>query len=782
MTSLPYRTLSEYKYVGKSGLRPKFAYKKVAGLAHYPRDMSAPQMLYAKCLVGPYIHAKIKTMDTTKALALPGVWDILRYDDTKDSMSPDTKMGYGTTWGGTGFIDDNTHCSDQPVGVVVCAESEEICDEALKLIEIEWEQLPFAVDPTAALASSADVIYPEINPKSNLYYEMDIPINGDVEKGFKEADKILTFSFQHAQQAAAGVEGNVAMVKWEGDEVYVWSHAKFPTMTEYFLQQDPIAASLPSTKAHVFSPITGGAFGSWGYQPMTHRFPQLAIMLSRRTGRPVKALDDQMVFRIMTMPFGPHTFKVGFKNDGTITAVYAEGTLMTSYFFIHGYEAWAVPNLSIHIREPMLNLPPRATHRDDPMNCYPQQMVTNHIAAELGMDPIKVAKLNEGINGKNAAALAQEKHELGLPDFNSMDEVIKVGKQAIDWDKTWHAPGAKKLPNGKMHGIGFVHAPEWGGGYPMPARVAVRVNFDGKVLLKYRRIDEGMMSENAYARVVADEIGVKFDDIHTDNTTDDGQFNVYGPGGSSGTGTNSVAFIDAARKAKQKILELATQAIPGVTPVFSGKKPEELDIKESMVFEIAKPNNTKTVKEVVIQFNNAGSSVYPLSPSYDIVCVGESPAYHDINYSDAFGRQAQFAEIEVDTDTGEVAINKLVTVNDVGKIVDPDGCNAQQYGGAFMGIGFGLTEEVVHDPTSGVNLNDDLINYKWLTMNDLPNIDCHLLEGGLGPGPYGMSGIGENISSSTHTLMNAAIYNAIGKFVDDFPATPWKILKALGKI
>ncbi len=210
---------------------------------------------------------------------------------------------------------------------------------------------------------------------------------------------------------------------------------------------------------------------------------------------------------------------------------------------------------------------------------------------------------------------------------------------------------------------------EWGARFKYYGKIIVRVNQDGKVLLRYRRLDPGMMTENAYVRAVADEMGMKYEDIYTDTTTDDGNFDVWGPGGSSGTGTNLPAFIDGALKAKQKILELAISA-PDYVPYipFEGKTPEELDIKESIVFEKANPDNKKTVREIVQIWSGIPAyHNFIMHNTDDIVCVGETPGFGWAPYSSHLGRQAQFAEVEVDPDTGEVDVKKAVTVNGRGQ-------------------------------------------------------------------------------------------------------------------
>jgi len=138
-------------------------------------------------------------------------------------------------------------------------------------------------------------------------------------------------------------------------------------------------------------------------------------------------------------------------------------------------------------------------------------------------------------------------------------------------------------------------------------------------------------------------------------------------------------------------------------------------------------------------------------------------------------------EVEVDTETGEVDVVRVVTVNDVGKVINWEGCEGQQYGGVYMGVGRGRSEEVIHDPVTGVMLNGNLLNYKVATMLDVGPIDTILVETGMGYGPYGVVGIGEDVATVIPALIAPAVYNAIGKWVDDFPITPDKVLKALGK-
>jgi xanthine dehydrogenase molybdenum-binding subunit len=264
------------------------------------------------------------------------------------------------------------------------------------------------------------------------------------------------------------------------------------------------------------------------------------------------------------------------------------------------------------------------------------------------------------------------------------------------------------------------------------------------------------------------------------------------PDGSCNLTTNAYVMRKAARKAKQRLLELATTSLDVIErvnpPPLPGRKPEELDVKHSIVFVRKDPSIRKTVAEVVKDM--AGSMNWGLEYAA-IQCTTHAPifewAYHrQGRYGTEPGRhrlcrQAHFCEIEVDPETGEIDVKRVVNVNDVGKALSPETVEGQMYGGTYMGIGRNLMEQYVWDPVTGVLLNGSLLDYKWATMLDIGKVDMIIVETGMGLGPYGTVGIGEDVATMTTYLLEGAVFNAIGKWVDDGPITPDKVLKALGK-
>jgi len=217
----------------------------------------------------------------------------------------------------------------------------------------------------------------------------------------------------------------------------------------------------------------------------------------------------------------------------------------------------------------------------------------------------------------------------------------------------------------------------------------------------------------------------------------------------------------------------------GSQAAFPGKSIEELDVKEGFIFEKANPNNRKSVKEIAMSFWGEDPAIFhPVVPSVSGLTLNGKP--HPQMY--IMSRQAHFIEVEVDAETGEIIVTNLVCVNDVGHLFSRRGAEAQQYGGAVMGLGRSATEEKVYCPRTGVGLNFDNIGYHIGTMNDYPSIQCIINESHLGYSSYGACGVGEDSGASLSGITAGALYNATGKWALDYPLTPDKVLRALGKI
>jgi len=768
----------ENSVIGKRRVRRVDGFEKASGTAVFVRDIYRPGMLYGKLYLSPHAHAKIKKMDTSKAEALIGVRAVLRYDDPKDiGVRPFT----GTEFGTHDMLPGTAHYFGQPVGALVVADSEALCDRALRLIEIEWEQLPFILDWEEALKPGAPLLRPDLNEKDNLNNETIIKY-GDVEKGLKESSRTVSFKMTDEEDNTTVIEGHACVAEWKGDYLEVWYHGQSPNKV---LQTLSAAGYAPQDKITINTAYGGGQFGGLNWSKSIGNasgFTSYAVAAAKRTGRPVKMLWDESHFHGGEETNGSYQFTVGFEPEGKINAVKCE-LLWASQMMHHTLgkfqEGTAIPHLYSREVVPFLSRGFNPCAKDGGPACAPPNLVFNQVAATLNMDPTKIAMINDGCEGHPMSELVKVKAEHGFnPEFDSLKECIERGKKAIDWDHNWHAPGTKILPSGKYHGIGFIWMIAWRC-LPGPSMVGVMMRPDGTANIIARTCDIGVSSPTACVQLVSGELGLKYEDV-TWRHDKDVKFSVTEISGSMGSTRTFPAMIRAARNLKRIILECAVKPSPGgmmrkpQPAQFPGKSPEDLEIANSMVFDKSDPSRQVKVADIVAPYYDGVNSPF-LGwdfPPY----VSSSIRMH------IFARQCYFTEVEVDPETGLVEVTRHIVVNDIGKAINPDSINGQQYGGSYMGIGRSNMEAIYYDPKTGVKLNDNHVSYEIPTMNDVGPIDCHIIESALGYGPYGMYGIGESSAACTTTVTAPAIYNAIGKWVTDFPTTPDKILKAMGKI
>jgi xanthine dehydrogenase molybdenum-binding subunit len=781
--------LEEYGAVGRR-VRRKDGYEKASGYAIYTADIQLPGMLWMRTLTCPYPHAKIKSMDTTKAEALLGVRGVLRYDDPELPERTDTSGHFGEQ---EPVLNRVGYWQGMPLGVAAAADSEEIANEALKLVEIEWGERPFNIDLEAALKVGAPLTNPESNPDSNLvppmWHEFKIA-HGDVVQGFKEADKTIEFGMRRDTDSWVGPERPCGVFRWNGEYPEVWVKHQRPHLAK---RQLAAFFKVPVSQVTVRCPFQGGSFGGWSQMPLNMAPNYIAGILSKRTGKPVKWLFSRREdFCGAGMDNSRFHVKVGFKTDGSITAVAAQAKFSK--------EGWAhcdhfIENTKIrHVLQESQGaianiLPGHAFRCEQNMNAFCLTATFQHVADALGKDPTELALINDGHEGHAMADLVKEKRAHGFAgDRDSLKECLKAGKKAIEWDTKWHAPGKKKLPNGKMHGIGFAWSHEWGDSGGSGA-IAIRIERDdGSARVMGIRCDNGVSAETAYCQIAADELGFRYEHVHY-RPFDDAGFVPMTPDSSTNLAVNGWAVRNAARQVKQKILEIATtprlteRSDMGYAPPFPDCKPEDLDIKDGVVY--AKKDTSKriTMAELVRpSFFMGKMDVGATEPLFAYGWQNQQGAYEGPpGARPVFVRQVHFVEVEVDTETGQIEITKVVNANDVGKAINPDAVEGQQYGGSVMGVSRVRTEEMVYCPASGVILNGNLIDYKINTIVDSGPIDTIIVETGMGYGPYGSTGIGEDVATMVPFAFYGAVHNAIGKWVD-LPATPDKILKALGKI
>ncbi len=782
-----------FNVVGKRGIRRIDGERKASGRALYTRDIILPGMLYVRFMTSPYPNARIRSMDTSKAESLPGVRYVLRYDDPEING----KRVPSTHGADEEVMSSSAYFQGQPMGAAVAADTEDIANDALRLIKVDWEQRPFVLDPEAAALPGAPPARPERLGETNripLFFGASPVFKfGDVEKGFREADRVITFKARRRYHGCADAEPLSGITRWDGECAEIWVHHQHPYEHKWVMHQ---WFDVPMSKVKINSPYNGGMFGGWNWIDYSMVPQFVSALIAKRTARPVKwvfARRDDFIFGSMDAMSAE--FRVGMKLDGTITAVKVRTVYenMAIQAVGHLFENTRIPNLESETLLVQVNKGPTHALRCEqlpPSFCLTH--VFNHAAAELGMDPTEVALKNDGVEGHDMTYLADFKAAHGFPVRDSLRECIERGKRAMNWDEKKHAPGARRLPNGRMHGMGFTWTHEWDDTRGAAA-AGLMVQSDGTVNIVGLRADVGVNAETTYCQVVAEELGMRTEDVFF-RQQDDAYLPLMTPDGSCNLTSNGYLMQKLGRMAKQKLLELATTGVNvieyDVPPAFPDRTPDELDIKESVIFVKVDPSERRTVEEVV---KDLAGAIMRNKIDYAAIQYTSHPpvfvwAWHR---QGRFGieegrhrlcRQGHFCEVEVDTETGEVVVTKVVNVNDVGKAFSPEAVEGQQYGGTYMGVGRNLTEEYVWDRKTGVLLNGNLLDYKIATMNDIGRVETRIVETGMGYGPYGSVGVGEVVATVTTYLLQGAVYNAIGRWVDDAPVTPDKVLEALGKV
>ncbi len=793
----------EYKYIGQRIPRKIDGTAKASGRADYTMDIQLPGMLYLRFLMSPLPHARILKMDTSKAEKLPGVRYIVRYDDPEVQKETIVNKVVEMLWVDRPLV-GIAHMEGELVGAAVAAETEDIAEEALSLIAIEWEERPFLLDPVAACEPGATLVYPERFPDGNHFNGgvLDAFEDGDIKKGFAEADKVVEFRFDRTANTWVGPERPCGVWRWNADCPEIWLKHQRP-----YLSKSRISdwfGGIPMNKITIHVPHQGGSFGGWAQIDWNLGPLWCAGYASKKTGRPVKYVFNRREdFFGGASDEGVYFVKVGFKNDGTITAVDSTHYGVCQYWplyypGLHLHENTRIPNLRMETKSVWLNKGHTVPTRCEQLPPSTMQtLIFDYVAAELGMDPMEVAFRNDGAKGHDMGWLNNEKKERGFQVRDSLRECVEKGRCAIKWDERWHKPGTKKLANGRMHGIAFGWDHEWGDSSGS-SEIAVRIErTDGTATLLSAGSDNGVDGENTYCQIAADELGFRFEDVHY-NSHEYSGFYRMSPDSSTNMSETGWAIRHAARILKQRILESATNPSSpsqrgSFRPAFPDCKPEDLDIKDSLIYVKSNPAKRMSMADFVRMMGDQGPLATDESLGARVAWseplfafgfhaqhggnAGASPS----NPRPRFCRQAHFMEIEVDTDTGQIFVTSVVNVNDVGKAINPMSCAGQQYGGSIMGVSRAIFEEVVHDPMTGVMLNGNLLDYKIATIKDLGQIDTHLVETGLGFGPYGLCGIGEDIATVMPGLMAPAVYNAIGKRIYAYPITPIKVLQALGK-
>jgi len=753
--------MENLKVVGKK--IPKLdAPLKAAGVAQYIQDIKLPGMLYGKILYSKYPHANILKIDTSKAEKLAGVKAIVIAKD----MPPNFRIG---------FMKDNPPLKSKKVLSIrdeiaaVAATSQEIAEEALSLIEVEYEELPGIFDPLEAMKEGAPILHEEA--KSNV---LKLPwrlVCGDVEKAKDDSAYIAedTFSTQWVTHCCLGTSGCIAHFDMQNN-LTLYSNTQIPSLAQNDFVEALNAFGLKNRRVRIIQAVIGGGFGS---KLDTYAYEYIAILLALKTKKPVKIIFTREEEFFATSPRQCTITKIsqGCDKEGRLTfrevemildngAYTSWGATTPSVMMLPISSLYKVPNVKYTAKCVYTNNTYCQAMRGygNPQATFAIESNLDQLAEKADIDPLEIRRIN-----------ANEPGEITPQRFKitscGMKECIEEVAKRLNWKE--------KRGKDKGRGVGMASLIHVGGG----ARVyksdgcgtIIKMDDFGKVDVFTGASDIGQGSDTVIAQIVAEVLGIPIEDVNViNNDTEVCPWDV-GVHASRTTFVAGNAALGAANRIRQQILDAASK-------IFE-EEPSNLDIKDSIIFSTKNSEKSIPLGKVLrrIHYTTGGKMLMaeyfydPANENFDKEFKG------NLSASYAYGTHG--VEVEVDKETGKVKILNYIAAHDVGKAINPLLLEGQIYGGGLQGIGYALGEKMIYK--DGRLMNGNFLDYKIPTVKDVPPIQPVIVETEEKEGPFGAKGIGEPGLVPTAPAIANAIYDAIGVRIKDLPITPEKVLAAI---
>lgn len=771
------------------------------GTAKFTSNMTVPNVLFAKALRSPFPHANVKSIDASKAEKLPGVVKVLhRFNlpkEYQDSVFPQ----FGWTPGPTPmslFPERVTQVGSQVA--VVAAESEHIADEAIHLIEVQYEALPAVLDFMEGQRATTTKQW--ANKFDGTILAIAAPqVRGDPDRAFGQAEVVVEGITTRATEQNAPLELTSGIFWWENERLYMNWMMRYPHG-----QRDRMARvlKLPSNQVKVMQ--TGYVGSSYGSHRDLGTTEAVAAIISKLTDRPVKAtMTRSEDFLIRTHRAASRTeAKLGVKRDGTFVAASfkvihdsgADASTWATGSWIGLQTLYTIPNLRLEATDVWTNSFRTGTYRcvDHPLATWAQETLVDKAAYAIGMNPLDIRL-------KNLNLVGNPDNKKPYNNSGSRDCLTKVAER-IGWKEKWHPAKAKEVRPGVFHGIGLAsHSCNHGGG-GAPSTAMVIVHTDGTLTVQSAAAEVGCGQRTVMAMIAAETLGIAYAmtsiamEVDTDVTPDTGI-----TAGSRMTNSGGWGVYQASMDARRQLLEGAARkftvdakgptsttggtaaeedqetaisgpgktAASGPLPVNSRVTAADLDIQKGVVFVKSYPQTKMSIAEAV-------AAVMPGTP-----VLGRGAHFHDPKW-DRLAWASHAAEVEVDTGIGTIKVLRYVAAHDVGRALNPKAVEQQIEGGVTMGLGAALTEQLLVDKATGVPYTDNILEYKMLSIQDVPRqIEVIMVENAKDYGVYGVHGVGEPPLALPGPVIANAVYNAIGVWVESLPITRTKILAAMKK-
>ena len=732
-------TDTDYKVIGTRPVRHDGA-DKVTGRAIYGADFDAAGLLHGKILRSPHAHAKIVSIDTSKAEKLDGVKAVVTSKDFPE---------VGNQW-----LKDNILASDKVlyVGqaiVGVAASNPHVAESALSLIDVEYEVLTPVLTTQEAMAPNASILHESLTTEelgedtgvvSNVASHSQ-HVKGDISKGFAEADVVVEREYNTKTVHQGYIEPHNATALWSPDgRLHVWCSTQGS-----FVVRDSLAELLdmPVSMVRVTPTEIGGGFG--GKIPIY--LEPVAALLSRKTGAPVKiVMSRKETFEASgPTPGSQIKIKIGAKHDGTITAAYAWMAMEAGAYpgspvgaaVQCVFSTYDVENSTIDGFDVVVNKPKTAAYRAPgaPNAAFGAEQAINELAEKLGMDPIELRL-------KNVATEGTRRPDGPVFGRIGAKEVLEAMRDHP------HYQSAKAEGTGRGISIGF-----WFNiGFDSACNIAV--NKDGSVNLTEGSTDIGG-SRTSIAMHAAEVLGIPVEDVRPSVVDTDTIGFTAVTGGSRTTFATGWAAYEAAQDVKQQCIDRAA--------IIWDVDANNLQMEDGVISSQSDSELKMTFKELAEQLSDTGGGISG-SASVNPSGVGGSFA-------------GNIADVSVDPDTGKTTVERFTCVQDVGKAIHPSYVEGQMQGGSVQGIGWALNEEYFMND-EGTMTNSSLLDYRMPTSLDLPMIDTVIVEVANPGHPFGVRGVGEaNIVPPTPAIANA-IYDATGKRMTELPMSPGAIQSA----
>jgi 4-hydroxybenzoyl-CoA reductase subunit alpha len=738
---------------------------KVKGTAQFTDDLIFPGMLYGKILRSPLPHAKILRVDTSEAEKLSGVKGVVTGQDIPDRMYgivPKAKDEYALARDKVRFIGDDV--------AAVCALDPETAEEAIRLIKVDYEELPAVFDPLEAIKEGAPLVHDNI--KNNISQSIRKEF-GDVEKAFSESNFVFEDTFYSQAVNHAPLEPHAAIAQYDPlkGELVVWSSTQIP----FFLRRNLASTLLiPESKVRVIKPKVGGGFGQ---KIDMYAKDFCAAWFAIKSGKTVKFVYEREEVFISTRQRHPMyiTVKTGMKKDGTILAqqfsVYADGgaynstaptmITLTCYFLMIPYH---VPNLIYEGHHVYTNKPVGGAMRGHgiPQARFAVERQLEMIAERIGIDPVE-------LRVKNSIHAGEPHPAKFIINSCGFSDCLKDAAEAIGWKEK-----REKLPFGRGMGIAGAAFPSGVSNMShISSGAVVQLGQDGAINVLSGAADIGQGAETVISQIVAEVLGVPMEDVRI--TAADTGITPLDPG-TFGSGVT----VRAGNAAKLAAIEVKEKLFKCVANKLEARI-EDLVAKDRRIFVKGSPDRGMTLRDAIkgYQYADLPMPIVGRSSWFPPATEPTTLFKEDGNFSPSYSFMAQTAEVEVDLKTGQVKVLKMVTAHDCGRPINPMLVEGQLEGSVAGGMGQALYENVIME--KGQVMNPSFLDYGFPTVMEMPEIGTIEVETNDPVGPFGAKEAGEGTQLSPAPAIVNAIYDAIGIDFKELPVTPEKMLKALAE-